>query len=271
MLSALASALPLLEAEREARRVAKDTEARLAVIEAEKRANYKIHRYFPAEGPLRRELYPQHMQFIRAGATYPERCFMAGNRTGKTLTAAFEIAHHLTGEYPDWWPGRRFTTPGDWWVAGKDGKTTRDIPQLELWGPPEMPQTGMIPAHRIVGRTSKPGIPNGLETISVRHVSGGVSTVQFKSFDQGRDSFQGTAKQGIWLDEECPADVYTECLLRTMTTDGIVIVTFTPLMGITQLIEQWLRNGVMHNEVGELVNAYKHILGDLTTPAELIA
>ena len=40
---------------------------------------------FPDSGPLRRELYTKHMEFFRAGAKYRERCFMAGNRVGKTI------------------------------------------------------------------------------------------------------------------------------------------------------------------------------------------
>jgi hypothetical protein len=31
----------------------------------------------------------------------------------------------------------------------------------------------------------------------------------------------------IWADEEAPQEVYTECLLRTMTTEGRVMVTPT--------------------------------------------
>jgi len=40
----------------------------------------------------------------------------------------------------------------------------------------------------------------------------------------------------IWLDEECPENIYNECLIRTMTTDGHVFVTFTPLKGLTPLV-----------------------------------
>jgi phage terminase large subunit-like protein len=46
---------------------------------------------------------------------------------------------------------------------------------------------------------------------------------------------QGTAKHVIWIDEECDHDVFTECRLRTMTVRGIMIVTFTPLKGLTSL------------------------------------
>jgi phage terminase large subunit-like protein len=35
-------------------------------------------------------------------------------------------------------------------------------------------------------------------------------------------------------------DIYTECLLRTMTTDGLIMVTFTPLNGRTPLVASFL-------------------------------
>jgi len=44
----------------------------------------RIDSYYPEEGPLRRELYPKHLEFFRAGIEHRERCFLAANRVGKT-------------------------------------------------------------------------------------------------------------------------------------------------------------------------------------------
>src|SRR5690349_9110680 len=63
----------------------------------------KFSSLFPDSGPLRRELYTKHMEFFKAGAKYRERCFMAGNRVGKTVAGSFETTCHVTGDYPDWW------------------------------------------------------------------------------------------------------------------------------------------------------------------------
>ena len=41
----------------------------------------------------------------------------------------------------------------------------------------------------------------------------------------------------IWCDEEPPEDVYAECCIRTMTTRGHIILTFTPLQGITNVVK----------------------------------
>ena len=166
---------------------------------------------------------------------------MAANRIGKTTAGAYESAHHLTGRYPDWWEGRRFDRPTEGWACGTTSETTRDIVQRELLGPPDAQGTGMIPGNLIVHTTPRPhGMPGSVESIWVRHVSGAVSKVGLKSYEQGRKSFEGTSKDWIWCDEEPPEPCYTEMLLRTMTTKGIVYTTFTPLQGMSEVVKGFL-------------------------------
>src|SRR5690606_19266974 len=53
------------------------------------------------------------------GAEFRERLFVAANQVGKTLSGAAEVGMHLTGQYPDWWTGRRFDHPVIW-IAGSE-------------------------------------------------------------------------------------------------------------------------------------------------------
>jgi phage terminase large subunit-like protein len=99
--------------------------------------------------------------------------------------------------------------------------------------------TGMVPGHLIGRVTWKRGVEDLTDTVKVRHVSGGWSTLGMKSYEQGRGSFEGTAQHVIWLDEEAPADCYGECLIRTMTTGGIILLTFTPLTGLSETVLQF--------------------------------
>jgi len=196
-------------------------------------------------GPLARKHYPRHLEFFAAGAQHRERCFLAANRVGKTEgVGAYELSLHLTGRYPVWWVGRRFTCPISAWAAGDTSKTTRDIIQRTLLGPVGSYGTGMLPADSIVNQTSKPGVPDAVETVYVAHVSGGTSEIGLKSYDQGRASFQGTSKHVIWLDEEPSFDIYCEGLTRTMATStfegGIVVCTFTPLLGMSETVRYFL-------------------------------
>lgn len=203
--------------------------------------------FFPDDGPFARHLYPKHMEFFEAGADYTERLFMAANRVGKTIAGAFEGCAHATGLYKDWWPGRRFKRPTHGWAAGDTNETTRDIIQKELFGEvtwegsrKTFDGTGMIPRDHIGPCTWKSGVANLADVVRVRHESGGWSTIGLKSYDQGRRVFQGTAKDWIWLDEEMPEDVYGECLIRLMTTRGLMLVTFTPLQGMSQVVMSFM-------------------------------
>ena len=197
---------------------------------------------YPDEGPLRRALYPQHLAFFAAGRAHQERCMMAANRVGKTFgVGGYETALHLTGRYPHWWEGRRFPGAIEAWVASDTAETTRDIVQAALMGPPAEPGSGLIPADSIVGEPSRrSGATGAFDTAHIRHVSGGLSLLGFKSYDQGRRKFQGTAKHVVWLDEEPPTDVYDECMLRLMTTDGLMLCTFTPLDGVTEIVRRFM-------------------------------
>lgn len=213
-----------------------------------------LAKWFPDDGPFSYDKYKKHLMFFEGGSIHRERLFMAANRVGKSLAGAYEATCHLTGQYPTWWKGKRFAYPTDGWVAGDTGQTTRDILQVALTGYPSGPLgTGMIPAHLITQTRRRSGIPDAFDTVRVKHISGGESIVGFKSYDQGRRSFQGTGKDFVWLDEECPQDVYNECLVRTMTTHGVVYVTFTPLSGMTQFIQDFLKEAVRMAMMEEMV------------------
>jgi phage terminase large subunit-like protein len=253
----------------------------LPQLEAEwtRRQSCAFRQYYPDTGPVRRELYPWVLAFFRAGLVHRERLILAANRVGKTQAAAYESSAHLTGEYPPWWEGRRFVKPVRWHVAGDTMQTTRDIIQVSLMGPhegvPRQEWAGMIPPHRIHHVTRRTGgVANCLEYVYVRHrgpdgKDDGLSSVQFRSYDQGRRSFQGFEAEGIWLDEEPPemtdemtGDIYSECLLRLMTTDGLLVSTFTPLRGLTRFIEQYLRSAVSPDTNGAEIAAMQRFFPD---------
>lgn len=180
-----------------------------------------------------------------------EHLFLLANglsvsNTGKTLTGACLMAYHLTGIYPQWYTGRKFLNPVSAWAVGVSNQSTKEIQQQELLGDVNDQGTGTLPKDLIVKVTKKPGVADAIETVYVKHVSGGLSKCTFKSYEQGRDSFQGTKKQFIWLDEE-PRDknIYSECLTRTMddTAPGIIICTFTPLFGLSDVVLSFLPDG----------------------------
>lgn len=204
--------------------------------EIERRRYNKRESYFPETGPYRRELYSKHMEFLKATATFRESCFMAANRSGKSETVCYAAMVFLTGEYPDWWEGRRFKGAVNILVGGETGKLVRDSIQMKLMGPPSSIGSGMIPKDKIIDYRPKAGIPDAIDTVRIKHKNGSESILQFQSYDQGREAFQATERDVIIEDEEPPIEIHEEALMRTMTTKGIVMLAFTPLRGMTETV-----------------------------------
>jgi len=234
-------------------RQAKIEYAELLAERARRLSGRKIDRYYPDTGPLRRELYVPHCKFFEAGAKYRERAIISANRVGKSEgVGGYELTLHLTGQYPKWWAGRRFEQPIQAWAAGDTSQTVRDIIQAKLLGPIGDYGTGLLPRDLIIETKNKAGsVPDTVESIAVRHVSGGVSHLGLKSYDQKRKSFQGTEQDVIWLDEECSLGIYAECLLRTMTTDGLIMCTFTPLLGLSETVLSFMPGGKLPENTEE--------------------
>ena len=160
-----------------------------------------------------------------------------------TLAGAAEAAMHLTGLYPDWWEGHRFGKPITMMAGSESYELTRDGIQRLLVGPPMDEAewgTGYIPKDSIVSTTRRSGVSGALDTVTVKHVSGGTSTLLLKAYEQGRGKWQANTVDYIWFDEEPPADVYFEGITRTNATGGLIRVTFTPLKGMSDVVARYL-------------------------------
>lgn len=205
------------------------------------------------------EPYDKQREFFATGKNFTERMLIAGNQLGKSFAGAYETAFHLTGLYPDWWEGRRWDRPTNGWVAAEGALLTRNGPQALIFGPPgdeEGEGSAMVPRHLILSHNASHGVSDAFDIARVRHVSGGVSSVSFKSYDQGRAKFQAATLDWVWLDEEPPEDVYIESLARITATNGMVYLTFTPLRGLSQVVRRflyepsphraWVKYGVSH-------------------------
>ena len=53
------------------------------------------------------------------------------------------------------------------------------------------------------------------------------------SYEQDVGKFAGTSRHFTWFDEEPPEDIYNECLMRLIDTDGSYWITMTPLIELT--------------------------------------
>lgn len=161
----------------------------------------------------------------------------------KSYGASYEVAQHLTGLYQDYYEGERFNESGHlFWCIGINLDSTSRVMQKALFGTEDIRMdaligTGSIPRDCIdMGSFSKDG--KRLISARVKHVDGGYNTIQFFSAAQGQDQLMGSVVKFVWLDEESPhnsMEIYSQCLTRTTTTKGHVMITCTPEQGFTDL------------------------------------
>ena len=193
---------------------------------------------------------PKQASFQSAGKEAIERLFLAGNRTGKTYCGCIEDAIHLTGVYPEWWEGHRFNHPIIAWVASENYEITRNVLQLKLIGGYSQDggfTNGLIHPSLILRKAMLSGVNGAIDYVQIKHKNG-ISTLYFKSYQQGREKFQGARCHLIHLDEEPPKDIYTECAMRLADVDGLgqgrLILTMTPLKGYTEMMSYFLEQRI---------------------------
>lgn len=191
------------------------------------------------------EPHEKQLAFHEAGLYAKERLFLAGNRTGKTFSVACEVGLHLTGNYSSTWNGYRYDKPIDAWVVGKTAKVVRESLQKQYYlGDPEKGTPGLIHPSLIVSVKKSRGTADAVDTVYVRHASGGVSKLVFKTYGEREGNMQGDMVNVIHIDEECRMQIYSECRMRTATTKpgfhGMMLVSMTPLKGMTDLMSYFL-------------------------------
>lgn len=187
---------------------------------------------------------PKQMQFHNLAE--PEKMLRGGNQMGKTQGGAAEMTMHSLALYPDWHTGRKFLVPPKierpydfigWYGCTTSGKT-RDGAQVKLLGDVRQQGglgTGLIPLDNIVGKpTMARGIADFVDTVSLRRENGGTAILRGKTFEMGREAWQGEPVDVPWIDED-PEDfeIYGECQARLTTTNGIIMVTMSPMLGLT--------------------------------------
>lgn len=189
-----------------------------------------------------RHLYPQQLNFFKQGANFTQRLLIAANRVGKSLSAGYEVACHATQIYPDWWEGLRFDRPIKIICAGVNTDQVRKVIQNKLLGPVGDFGTALIRKSCIEFTTLKEAekADTFVKVIRVKTPNGAYSEINLMTYEMGVKAFMGFEADLIWLDEECPSDVYEECKTRLMTTGGKMLITFTPLEGMTDMIENYM-------------------------------
>ena len=207
----------------------------IALEAVDQRRTYERWRYY--------EPAPKQMEFLDATREHSDVALIAANGAGKTETAAFAVSRWMTGVYPPWWNGRRFDGPVRVWAAGTSAKAVTEAAQTKLLGPPgvaDLLGTGLIPKEAIIGEPRKArGYPDAIDSFQVRHVSGGVSRLVTKTYEQDRKDWQGADIDILWEDEEPKPELHSEGQAR-LRGRGLTILTFTPVEGMTEVVLDYL-------------------------------
>jgi len=189
--------------------------------------------------------FEHQKKFFLTGAS-GRRGILAANRVGKTVSTCYETAMHLTGLYPDWWEGYRFTTPITAMVAGEGWSQVALVLQNELLGTQDVKitenlGTGAIPRDCIISDTMRNDGANNIGC-EIRHVSGSNSYLLFANYTQEVRQLQGFKLNLAVFDEQPPDDFFSEIVTRTATTQGKVLCSFTPLKGLNGLVSKFWNN-----------------------------
>lgn len=153
--------------------------------------------------------------------------FLGGaNQCGKTTVGGVDTDIQVTGIIPtslkDKYPKDKIKH-GDYWVSSLGTKEIGEItyPKIRTY----------LPTNHIAGWNKQEGI--------LRLKDG--AEIRFKSEEQGEDKYQGAVKDGVWLDEEHKKKIWDECYMRTVTKEGWMRMTFTPLKGLTWAYQLFLK------------------------------
>lgn len=170
------------------------------------------------------------------------RWVFGGNRSGKTECGAVETVWLLRGIHPY----RKNKKDVFGWSVSLSQQVQRDVAQSKILK--YLPSSWIEDITMLSGRKDSPS-SGVIDQIKIKNVFGGISTLGFKSCDQGREKFQGSSLDFVWFDEEPPKDIYDECLMRVMDKKGDIFGTMTPLKGETFIYNEIYLNRHNNPEV----------------------
>ena len=173
-----------------------------------------------------------------------------GNRSGKTVAGAVKTVLHALGKSAEpyvedwheddqkwWYENYCHDDPIEAWVASISWDHHRDViqPEVKNWIPDKILEKSRMP-RRSGDVIDFIELPNG-------------SHITFKSYESGRKAFQGKSLDLIWMDEECTVGLWKEIKQRVFDKLGIVLLTMTPINGLTWAYSEVYLNEAQDQEV----------------------
>lgn len=192
--------------------------------------------------------HPSQEKFHRS--TAKGKLYIGGNRSGKSVGGAAEAIMRLTHMH-------RYRTDlpvgairGRWVTVDiEEGIKKIAIPEILRWMPKKYLKNGSWDdSYDRQSRTLT--LTNG-------------SFLEFMSYEQAVEKFSGTSRHFTAFDEEPPEEIFNECLMRLVDTDGDWWITMTPLIEMSWTKEkiyepakEGLRDDIYVLEVNTEENPY---------------
>lgn len=176
--------------------------------------------------------YSPHEKQIRFHqSTAKIRCYIGGNRSGKTTGGVIEDIWRLQGNHPY----QRVPPPP---IRGRyiavdflDGVDGVALPQFSRWTPLSwLRGNSWYTAYDSYDRILY--FENGSE-------------LKFMSYEQDVEKFSGTSQHFVHCDEEPPQPIYKENIARLVDTGGPISITMTPLDGMNWLFDEIYEPGIL--------------------------
>ncbi len=184
--------------------------------------------------------YDKQKEFLYCKAK--SKALLAGNQIGKTTCMMMEETHHATGIYPPDWAGIRYSNPVETWIIGPNHNKVRDAIQFDMLGKPGRQGTGLIPKDKIDSVIPKSGTPQAVDTVYIKHVSGGLSSIKFLSLQSEIEQFMSDTIDRVCFDEPPTKEILNECRIRLIVKDGHETFTMTPVGNNKAIAESIIEN-----------------------------
>ena len=162
--------------------------------------------------------------------------YCGGNRAGKSTMGAAELAFHVTGRYPEWFPKeRKFHGPiKAVVVCDANAKIEKVIePKIREY----IPRKFMLKPRMIGGYLNRIVCVNG-------------STIDFLSSEQDDMAFEGADWDFYWGDEPQKKRKFDAIMRGLIDRGGRTLLTFTPL------VEPWMKEQLVDKADGKKIETF---------------
>jgi len=160
------------------------------------------------------------LEFWKSPAKY--KVLLGGNRSGKTENCAVEVIWHLLGEHPFL---KVPEPPVRWRIHLVNYSKLKEVIEEKF--------TKYLPETLLFGGSWRTAYNQRFNILRLKNGS----TVSFTTQRHTIRELEGASLHGIWIDEECPEEQFRAMRFRLLDTDGKMLVSATPIDGITWLYE----------------------------------